>query len=134
TSIISVATSPSMASFQWRYLEGSVRKSIRRLPSFNVRSASAMVSSHQVCATPSFSRVGSKITFAVITKEVVGEIGDHAQRRLRRFPVRRVACVGQQRDLDRAVAFFLRHLDLPHRAVLVVFALYDQHRHADVGE
>src|SRR4029453_8101143 len=42
TPIRSVAISPSTVSFQWRYFAGSVWKSIRLLPLFNLRSASAM--------------------------------------------------------------------------------------------
>ena len=59
---------------------------------------------------------------------------DHRQASPRRLAVRRVAHARQQRDLDRAVAFLLRDLDLPRRAVLIVLALHDQDRHADVGE
>src|SRR5262249_22607709 len=113
----------------WRYCEGSVWKSIRRLPLLNLRSASAMV-----LTLTSFCRTSGEIALMVIAKEMVGEIGDRAQRRLRCLAVRRVPRVRQQRNLDRGVAFLLGHLDLPQRAVLVVFALDDQHRHPDVGE
>src|SRR5689334_24444521 len=36
--------------------------------------------------------------------------------------------------IDRTIALFLRDLDLPHRAVLVVHTLQDRHRYADIGE
>ena len=48
--------------------------------------------------------------------------------------MRRMAHARQQRDLDRAVAFALRRLDLPDGAVLIVRALHDQDRHADIGQ
>ena len=38
------------------------------------------------------------------------------------------------RHIDRAIALLLRDLDLPHGAVLVVRALHDRDRHADIGE
>ena len=75
-----------------------------------------------------------EIAFVVVAQQPVGEFGDHAQGRLGRLAVRRVPRVRQQRDLDRAIALLLRHLDLPHGAVLVVLALHDQDRHADMGE
>src|SRR6187431_392822 len=40
----------------------------------------------------------------------------------------------EQYHLDRAIAFLLSNLDLLHGAILVVLALHDQHRHADIGE
>jgi len=45
-----------------------------------------------------------------------------------------MACVRQQRDFDRAIAFFLCDLDLLHGAVLIISTLHDQHGHADIGE
>src|SRR5215831_18286967 len=124
--MVRVATSPSTASFQWRYFDGSVWKSIRLLPLLSLRSASAMD-----VLIPSFS---GNVAFAVIAKEAVGETGDGGERRLRRLAVRRMPRVRQQRDLDRAVALLLRGLDLTHGAVLVVLALHDQHRHPDMGQ
>ena len=53
---------------------------------------------------------------------------------LRRFTLRRVTRARQYGDFHRAIAFLLRHLDLLHRAVLIVLALHDEHRHADIGE
>src|SRR5262249_39164186 len=54
--------------------------------------------------------------------------------RFRRFALWRMARIWQQRDFDRAVAFFLCDLDLLHGAVLVVRALHDKYGYADIGE
>src|SRR5262245_23761947 len=92
----SVATSPSTSSFQWRYFDGSVWKSIRLLPLLSLRSASAMD-----VLTRSFS---GYVAFAVVAQQAIGETGDGGERRLWRLAIRRVARVRQQRDLHRALA------------------------------
>ena len=48
----------------------------------------------------------------VVAQQPVGELRDRRQRHLRRLAMRRVAHARKQRDLDRAVAFLLRDLDL----------------------
>src|SRR4051794_19256186 len=62
------------------------------------------------------------------------EICDRGERPLRRLAMRLVAGAGEDGHIDRAIAFVLRDLDLPHRAVLVVRTLQDRNGHADVGE
>ena len=67
-------------------------------------------------------------------KHRIGKILDRIQRRPRRFPVRRMSRPRDHGDIDRAVAFLLRDLDLAQRPVLVIHALQDGDRHADIGE
>ena len=62
------------------------------------------------------------------------EIGNRRQRLVRRLAMRGVAGIGNQHDIDRAVAFLLRDLDLPHGAVLIRRTLHDRNRDADVGK
>src|SRR6185369_7484144 len=62
------------------------------------------------------------------------EFRNRLERRFGRFTLWRMARVRQQRDLDRAIAFFLRDLDLFHGTVLIIGTLHDQHRHADIGK
>src|SRR5581483_4830269 len=76
----------------------------------------------------------SRLHPLVRPQRATDEIRDRPERRFRRLALRRMARAGQQHDLDRAVAFLLRDLDLLHRAVLVVLALHDEHRHADIGK
>src|SRR5262245_53152056 len=103
--MVSVATSPSTASFQWRYCDGSVWKSIRILPPASFRSVSAMRSTHRMHRS-----------LLMIAKEPVGEFGCSLEEHVGRFAVRRVTHARQQRDLDRTVAFALGGLDLLHGA------------------
>src|SRR5262245_8047613 len=56
------------------------------------------------------------------------------EQKCRRLAMRRMPHAPIERDLDRAVAFLPRHLDLALRAILIVLALHDQDRHADIGE
>ncbi len=81
---------------------------------------------------PDFAGRGN-IAFVMLAQEPVDEVGDRPQRRLGRLAVGRVPRIRQQRDIDRAIALLLRHLDLQHGAVLVILALYDQDWHPDMG-
>src|SRR4249919_2108367 len=45
-----------------------------------------------------------------------------------------MALAREQYHLDRTIAFLLSNLDLLHGAILVVLALHDQHRHANISE
>ena len=56
------------------------------------------------------------------------------KRRLRRLAVRDVLDARDQQHFDRAGALLPRDLDLAFGAVVIVLALDDQDRHADVGE
>src|SRR5215831_14804913 len=122
---------------------------MRLLPLFNLRSASAMdvlttsfseprsaVSTSAACGDSGRldSGVGGDLALVMLAQQPVHEAGDGTQGRLERLAVRRVPRIRQQRDIDRAIALLLRHLDLPHGAILVVLALHDQDRHADMGE
>src|SRR5260221_6960245 len=62
------------------------------------------------------------------------KIGDRIERCLRRVAMRRMSGARHDRHIDRAVAFFLRDLDLADRSILVFGALQDRNRHPDVGE
>src|ERR1700756_2252677 len=62
------------------------------------------------------------------------EFGDCGQRSIRGFAMRRMANAGQDGHVNWAVAFLLRDLDLPQRAILVLRALNDRDRHADIGK
>src|SRR5262245_15863295 len=78
--------------------------------------------------------MGGDLALVMLAQEPVDEVGDRSQGRLGRLAVRRVPRIRQQRDVDRAIALLLRYLDLPRGAILVVLALHDQDRHADMGE
>ena len=77
---------------------------------------------------------GRRIASPSAVRMRVGEVGDRRERLRRRLAMRRMSRAGDQADIDRAVAFAPRDLDLPHGAVLIVLALHDLHRHADIGE
>ena len=62
----------------------------------------------------------------------VCKIRDHAQGLFRRLALRRVLNPLHHRDLDRAITLLFRHLDLPLGSVLVIDALKNRNRHADV--
>jgi hypothetical protein len=70
----------------------------------------------------------------MLAQQPIDELGGRTQSRLGRLAVGSMPRVRQQGDLDRAVALLLRHLDLPQRAILIVFTLHDQDRNPDVGE
>src|SRR5262245_23714287 len=62
------------------------------------------------------------------------EVRNRLERRLGRFALWRMAGARQQGNFDRAIALRLRHLDLLHGAVLIVLALHDQDRHANISQ
>ena len=70
----------------------------------------------------------------MLAQQPIDELRGRTQRRFGCLAVRGMPRFRQQGDLDRAVALLLRHLDLPQRAVLVVFPLHDQDRNANVSE
>ena len=70
----------------------------------------------------------------VVAKQPVGEVGDHLEREFGRFAERGVAHVRQHCGFNRTEAFPFRRLDLLERAVLIVGALHEEDRHADVTE
>src|SRR6516162_8829275 len=128
-----------MVSFQWRYFDGSVWKSMRLLPLLNLRSASAMDSSQRHSASrarmfrspaargdsgrPNFARSGN-IAFVVLAQEPVDEVEDRSQRRFARVAVRRVPGIRQQPHIWRAIALLLRRPELPHGSLLGILALH----------
>src|ERR1700691_590181 len=59
---------------------------------------------------------------------------NRTERRLRRFAMRRMSGPRNHRHINRTIALFLRNLDLANCPILVVGALHDGNRHADVGE
>src|SRR3954466_8614637 len=63
-----------------------------------------------------------------------GEFRERIQRRLRRLAVRRMPGTGDDRDVDRTIAFFAGNFDLANRPIVIVGALHDGYRHADRGE
>src|SRR6516164_7174462 len=67
-------------------------------------------------------------------EETIEELPHGRQSRFGSLQVRRVSRRRQQRNLDRAIALLLREFDLPDRAVLIVLALHDQDRHADMSK
>src|SRR5690349_23782994 len=69
----------------------------------------------------------------VLAQHPAAEAGDSPERLFGRLAMRHVLDARHQQHLDRAGAFLLRDLDLPHCAVMVLVALDDQHRHADIG-
>src|SRR5450755_4119738 len=62
------------------------------------------------------------------------EFRDRIERRPRRFTMRRMSSPWNDRHIDRTIALFLRNLDLPYCAILIVGTLQDCNRHAYVGE
>ena len=56
------------------------------------------------------------------------------QRRPRRIAMRGMARARNDFQIDRAVTFLLRDLDLTQRSILVIRALHDHDGTADVGE
>ena len=72
--------------------------------------------------------------FAMGDQNAIDEIRENPERRLRRLPMRRMRRVRKHRHVDRAIAFLLGDLDLPERPVVIVSALQDRHRNADIGE
>src|SRR5579872_2826622 len=79
-------------------------------------------------------RPGTMFALVMVAEEPIDELRSRANGSLRRLAARIVSDAGQDRSLDRRIAFLLGDLDLAQRAVLVVLALHDQHRHADVAE
>src|SRR5580704_12657101 len=70
----------------------------------------------------------------MVAQQPIDEAGNGVERELRRLALWHVANAGKDRGLDRAGALFLDDLDLPQRAVLIVLALHDEDRDADVIE
>src|SRR5438067_12895847 len=105
---------------------------MRVFPLLSFGSASAIVSSRLTVSLPRGWRVCHHIGLMMLAQEAIGEFRDHAQRLLGSLPVWGMACMRQQRYLDRAIALRLRHFDLPHRAILVLLALHDENGYADV--
>src|SRR3982074_2292787 len=62
------------------------------------------------------------------------KIRDRMERHLRRFAMRRMSGAGDDRHIDRAVAFVLSDFDPADGPVPIVGALQDRNRHPDVGE
>src|SRR5580704_14991929 len=78
--------------------------------------------------------IGRPIAFVVVVQQPIDKARGRFERRLRRVAVWRMMGVRQHDRFHRAVALFPYCLDLPERAVLVVSALHDQDRNADVTE
>src|SRR5579863_2405963 len=70
----------------------------------------------------------------MVAEQPVDKLRTDTEGSLRRLAARIVASVWQDRSLNRRVAFLVGDLDLAQRAVLVVLALHDQHRHPDIAE
>ena len=70
----------------------------------------------------------------MLTEQQPREIADGVERRLRGLAMRDMFHIRHQQNIDRAVALLLSDLDLASGAVVIVFALNDQNRHADVGQ
>src|SRR5436305_12825313 len=62
------------------------------------------------------------------------EFRDRRERYIGCLAMRRMSGALDDRYVDRAIAFLFGDLDLTQGAVLVVGALHDQERHADIGE
>src|SRR5205807_6118930 len=80
------------------------------------------------------SRRYRQLAVTMIAEQMLGEIRYDAQHCARCLAMRSVSHARHERHIDRAIAFLLRHLDLPDSAVLIVLALRNQHRHPDIGE
>src|SRR5262245_62853198 len=74
------------------------------------------------------------LALAMLAQEPVGELRHRVEQQRRGLAMRRVPHAGQEGDLDRAIAFLARDLDVPDGAVLVGLALHDQDWHPDIGE
>src|SRR2546421_9260284 len=59
---------------------------------------------------------------------------DRIERRLRRIAMRRVSRARDDRHVERTIALFFGNLDLTDCPILVVGALHDCDRYADIGE
>ena len=70
----------------------------------------------------------------MIVEETIVELPHCQQSSFGGFQVRRVPCRRPQRHLDGAITLLLCEFDLPDRAVLIVFTLHDQDRHANMSE
>src|SRR5262249_11970522 len=68
----------------------------------------------------------------MVLQQAVHEVRRHRKRRGRRFPKGSVAHARQQRDLNRTIAFVLSGNDLSSRSVLVLLALHEERRDADI--
>src|SRR5579871_6359319 len=71
---------------------------------------------------------------ALMCKDGVGEFRYRIERFFRRFTMRRMPGAFNDRHIDRTVTLLLGDLDLPYCPILVVGALDDRNRHADVGK
>ena len=70
----------------------------------------------------------------MVAQQPIDEARNRFEREFRRFALRYMTDAGKYRGFDRAGALFLHDLDLPQRAVLIVCALHDQDRNADIAE
>src|ERR1700721_3816513 len=80
------------------------------------------------------SLCGRRLALPVQAEDPRGKAGDRRQRDVRPIALRIVPGARDHRDLDRAVALGLRDLDLADGAVLIVLALHDPDRPADIGK
>src|SRR5450631_3958120 len=87
-----------------------------------------------MAAPPSRRRSNSSRRAGLARQNAGDEFRNRSKRRAGRVALRRMLGAGQQRHFDRAIAFLAGDLDLLDRAVLIVLPLYDQDRHADIGE
>src|ERR1700678_1176645 len=78
--------------------------------------------------------INRPVAFVVVAQQPIDEAGGRFERRLGCVPVWRVASLGQNNRLYRAVALFLHRRDLPERTVFVVGTLHNQDRNPDVAE
>src|ERR1700726_1673917 len=67
-------------------------------------------------------------------QNTLSEFRDRIERRLRRFAMRRMSSPWKDRHVDRTVALFPCDLDLADGPILIVGALQDRDRYADIGE
>src|ERR1700722_17242087 len=70
----------------------------------------------------------------MVAQQPIDEVDDDLERKVRRLALWHMTNPRQHRGLDRAVTCLLRGLELLERAVLILFALHDQDRNADVAE
>ena len=85
-------------------------------------------------AKPAKALSGPSSRAFVHLQNCVCKFRDRIERRLRRFAMRRMSGPRNNRHINRTIALFPRDLDLANSPILVVGALQDRDRHADVGE
>src|SRR5882724_4167828 len=74
------------------------------------------------------------LRLSMALQDRVGECRDRMQRRCRGLAMRRMPGVGKDRHVDRTITLLLRDLDLADGPVLIVRALDNRNRYADIGE